>query len=58
VFNPFLHRAKLGLITLVTAAGMLGSRATIKFIDRSDIDKIWQWAERGHRNAEDFTEGN
>ncbi|WP_434121224.1 PH domain-containing protein [Salinicoccus roseus] len=57
VFNPFLHRAKLGIITLVTAAGMLGSRATIKFIDRSDIDKIWQWAERGHRNAEDFTEG-
>ncbi|WP_342387664.1 PH domain-containing protein [Salinicoccus bachuensis] len=58
VFNPFLHRAKLGIITLVTAAGMLGSRATIKFIDRKDIERIWQWAERGYRDGEDFTEGD
>lgn len=58
VVNPFLKRSELGVITLVTAAGMLGSSATLKFIDREDIEKIWNWAERGHSDGEDIAEGN
>ncbi|TVT27221.1 PH domain-containing protein [Salinicoccus cyprini] len=58
VYNPFLRRDDLGIITLVTAAGMLGSRATLKFIDQKDIDKIWNWAERSTSHAEDFSKGD
>ncbi|MXQ51120.1 PH domain-containing protein [Salinicoccus hispanicus] len=58
VYNPFLRRDDLGIITLVTAAGILGSRATLKFIDQQDIDIIWNWAERSTSHAEDFSEGD
>ncbi len=58
IANPFLKRAKLGVITLVTAAGLLGSRATLKFIDRKDIEEIWIWAERGHTDGKDIIEGD
>lgn len=58
VVNPFLKRSELGVITLVTAAGMLGSRATLKFIEKEDIEKIWNWAERGYSNGEDITESD
>ncbi|WP_017549583.1 PH domain-containing protein [Salinicoccus carnicancri] len=56
VVNPFLRRADLGVITLVTAAGMVGSSASLKFIDKEDIEKIWNWAERGHSNGKDIAE--
>ncbi|GAB3058345.1 PH domain-containing protein [Salinicoccus sesuvii] len=56
--NPFLRRDNLGIITLVTAAGMLGSRATLKFIDQKDINTIWDWAERSTSHAEDFSKSN
>ncbi|GAA3715330.1 PH domain-containing protein [Salinicoccus jeotgali] len=55
-YNPFLKRSELGIITLVTAAGMMGSRATLKFIDQKDVDTIWQWAERSASNEKDITE--
>lgn len=58
VVNPFLRRADLGVITLVTAAGMMGSSASLKFIDKEDIEKIWNWAERGNSNGEDITGSN
>ncbi|KKK35192.1 hypothetical protein WN59_06100 [Salinicoccus sediminis] len=58
VVNPFLRRADLGVITLVTAAGMMGSSASLKFIDKEDIEKIWNWAERGHSNGEDIAESD
>src|SRR5699024_5479450 len=41
-----------------TAAGMMGSRASLKFIDKEDIEKIWNWAERGNSNGEDITGSN
>lgn len=55
-YNPFLKRSELGIITLVTAAGMMGSRATLKFIDQKDVDTIWQWAERSASNEKDIAE--
>src|SRR5699024_3339323 len=58
VVNPFLRRADLGVITLVTAAGMVGSSASLKFIDKEDIEKIWNWVERGHSNGEDIAESD
>ncbi|WP_411842613.1 PH domain-containing protein [Salinicoccus sp. HZC-1] len=58
VVNPFLIRADLGVITLVTAAGIMGSSATLKFIDQKDIEKIWNWAERGQSDGEDITESD
>ncbi|WP_020007219.1 PH domain-containing protein [Salinicoccus albus] len=57
-YNPFLKRAYLGVITLVTAGGLAGSRATLKFIDRKDVDAIWHWSERGQANGEDITESD
>src|SRR5699024_8186503 len=50
VVNPFLRRAVLGVTTLVPAAGMVASSASLTFIDKADIEKIWNWVERGHSN--------
>lgn len=57
-YNPFLRRSYLGIITLVTAGGLAGSRATLKFIDQKDVDAVWHWSERGQTNGEDITEGD
>lgn len=56
--NPLLIRAKLANISVTTAAGAAGSSATIHYIDRKDIDKVWHWAERGMQNEENITESN
>lgn len=59
VVNPFLKRAELGVISLVTAAGMMGSSATLKFIEKEDIETIWNWAERGNSyDGTDITESD
>lgn len=57
--NPILIRSKLANISVTTAAGIVGSTATVKFIDREDIETIWNWIkEGGGQNEEDFSEGN
>ncbi|WP_052254750.1 PH domain-containing protein [Salinicoccus sp. YB14-2] len=57
--NPFLIRSKLANISVTTAAGIVGSTATVKFIDRKDIEIIWNWIkEGGGQDEEDFSESN
>lgn len=57
--NPFLIRSKLANISVTTAAGIVGSTATVKFIDRKDIEIIWNWIkEGGSPDEEDFSESN
>ena len=57
--NPFLIRSRLANISVTTAAGIVGSVATVKFIDRKDIEIIWNWIkEGGGHDEEDLSESN
>lgn len=57
--NPFLIRSKLANISVTTAAGIVGSTATVRFIDRRDIEIIWDWIkEGGGRNEENLSESD
>ncbi|MCD2138099.1 PH domain-containing protein [Salinicoccus halitifaciens] len=51
--NPFLIRSKLANISVTTAAGIVGSTATVRFIDRQDIGIIWDWIKEGGRTDEE-----
>ncbi len=45
--NPFLIRSRLANISVTTAAGIVGSTAKVRFIDKRDIGIIWEWIKEG-----------
>ncbi|CAD2072135.1 PH domain-containing protein [Phocicoccus pinnipedialis] len=45
--NPFTRRAQLGTVSVITAGGVLDSSVTLKHLERSDIDEIWDFVEGG-----------
>lgn len=56
--NPFLHRADLGHIEVSTPGGIASSSAEIKFIEKRDIETIWNFIERGHDDETNIAESD
>ena len=48
--QPLLRFDKLAIIHVKMAAGLLGEKITLRYLDIKDIDKIWHWIKRGMKH--------